>query len=598
MDATVTGMSADGRAARRRCVAIAALAAAALGPIPAAAQSSGGAPAAGATPLHDASSAPRGLPVTAPTAAAPARAAPEASAPTLAIDPATAPAQALPEVSVRVFNRTIVVLRAPLFGAPPSERATRAQRLIAETLAQRGPGRVSTETHPLGRVVRIDERFAFILQFVDVDRERGESVDDAVTAAVARLEEAIAASRESRDLAGLGWGLARVAAATALAALLVWASGVALRAAARRLLQAADVSANRLRVGGLALLQRDRLSAAVRRALVTLRWALLVLIAYHWLSSVLLGFAYTRPWGEQLNGFLLGVLATLGLAALRALPDLLVAVAIFALAAATARAAGAFLARAARAGSIGWLDSDTLGPTRRLVTIGLWLFALAMAYPYLPGSDTDAFRGLSVLVGLMLSLGGSSLVGQAASGMVLMFTRTLRVGEYVRIDGNEGTIVGLGAFSTRIRTGMGEELSLPNAMVMSTVTRNYSRTVQGPGFVLSTDLTIGYDTPWRQVHAMLIEAARRTPGVLTDPPPRVVQTVLSDFYPEYRLICQAIPAAPSPRAEVMSALHANVQDVFNEYGVQIMSPHYLGDPDQPKVVPPSRRAPAPAHEPR
>jgi small-conductance mechanosensitive channel len=596
MDATATRVSTDRRAARGRCLAIAALAATVLGAMPAGAQSSEGARAEGSTGPQDVSSASGALPATSQSSAASARTAAQSSPPTLASEPAAAAAHGHPEATVRVFNRTIAVLRAPLFGAPPSERATRAQRLISEILAQGGPGRVSSETHPLGRVVRVDERFAFILQHVDVDRERGESVDDAIGAAVTRLEEAIAASRESRDLAGLGWGLARVAAATALAALLVWASGAALRAAARWLFQAADVSANRLRVGGLALLQRDRLSAAVRRALVTLRWVLLLLIAYHWLSLVLRGFAYTRPWGEQLNGFLLGVLGTLGLAALRALPDLLVAVAIFALTAATARAAGAFLARAARAGSIGWLDSDTLGPTRRLVSIGLWLFALAMAYPYLPGSDTDAFRGLSVLVGLMLSLGGSSLVGQAASGMVLMFTRTLRVGEYVRIDGNEGTIVGLGAFSTRIRTGMGEELSLPNAMVMSTVTRNYSRTVQGPGFVLSTDVTIGYDTPWRQVHAMLIEAARRTPGVLADPPPRVVQTALSDFYPEYRLICQAIPGAPSPRAEVMSALHANVQDVFNEYGVQIMSPHYLGDPDQPKVVPPSRRAPPPAHE--
>jgi small-conductance mechanosensitive channel len=173
-----------------------------------------------------------------------------------------------------------------------------------------------------------------------------------------------------------------------------------------------------------------------------------------------------------------------------------------------------------------------------------------------------------------------------------MYTRTLRIGEYVSIDGNEGTIVGIGTFATRIRTGRGEELTLPNSLVMSTVTRNYSRTVQGRGFVVDTEVTIGYDTPWRQVHAMLVEAARRTPGVVESPAPRVFQTGLSDFYPQYRLVCQAIPAEPWPRAEVLSALHANIQDVFNENGVQIMSPHYLGDPDDAKVVAPSRWDPA------
>jgi small-conductance mechanosensitive channel len=219
-----------------------------------------------------------------------------------------------------------------------------------------------------------------------------------------------------------------------------------------------------------------------------------------------------------------------------------------------------------------------------------------MAYPYLPGSDTEAFKALSVLVGLMLSLGGSSIVGQAASGLVVLYTRTLRVGEYVRIDGNEGTIVELGTFTTRIRTGLGEELTLPNSLVLGSVTRNYSRAVRGPGYILDTTVTIGYDAPWRQVHAMLIEAARRTPGVLAEPPPAVFQTGLSDFYPVYRLVCQAIPSEPRSRAELLSQLHANVQDVFNEHDVQIMSPHYLGDPEVPKVVPPSRWHAPPAGE--
>src|SRR4029453_144767 len=162
-------------------------------------------------------------------------------------------------------------------------------------------------------------------------------------------------------------------------------------------------------------------------------------------------------------------------------------------------------------------------------------------------AQTDAFKGLSVLLGLMVSVGASGIVGQAASGLILMYTRAYRPGEYVRVGDSEGTVVALGMFTTRVRTGMGGELTLPNSMVLASVTKNYSRTVKGPGFIVDAAVTIGYDAPWRQVHAMLIEAARRTNGVLSDPPPRVFQTALSDFYVEYRLGCQAIPAAPPPR---------------------------------------------------
>jgi small-conductance mechanosensitive channel len=207
-----------------------------------------------------------------------------------------------------------------------------------------------------------------------------------------------------------------------------------------------------------------------------------------------------------------------------------------------------------------------------------------MAYPYLPGAQTEAFKGLSVLLGLMVSLGSTSVIGQALAGLTLTYTRTIRPGEYVRVGDHEGTVTALGAFTTRIRTGLGEELILPNSMITANVTKNYSRAVHGPGFIVDTTVTIGYDTPWRQIEAMLVEAAKRTPGILADPQPRVFQTALSDFYPEYRLVAQAIPSEPRPRAEVLNQLHANIQDVFNEHGVQIMSPHYMTDTADAKVV--------------
>ena len=242
----------------------------------------------------------------------------------------------------------------------------------------------------------------------------------------------------------------------------------------------------------------------------------------------------------------------------------------------------------------GWLDADTAKPTRRIFAMLVWAFAAVMAYPYLPGASSEAFKGVSVLIGLMVTLGGSSLFSQAASGFILLYSRTLRIGEFVRIGEEEGTVTELGVFTTKIATGLGEQLTLPNALVLGTVTRNYSRPTNGRGFMLRTKVTIGYDAPWRQVQGLLIEAARRTKGVSAEPAPTVFQTALSDFYVEYELVCQASQSNARSRAEAITTLNANVIDTFNEYGVQIMSPHYLGDPALAKVVPRSAWHAAPA----
>jgi small-conductance mechanosensitive channel len=239
---------------------------------------------------------------------------------------------------------------------------------------------------------------------------------------------------------------------------------------------------------------------------------------------------------------------------------------------------------------VSWIDRDVAGPTRRIGNFVIWLFALAMAYPFLPGSSSDAFKGVSVLAGLMLSLGASNVVGQIMSGLSLMYSRSLRVGEYVRAGNVEGTVTMVGLFAIKIHTGLGEEVSLPNSVAVGGPIINYSRLAHGQ-FILHTAVTIGYSTPWRQVHAMLLEAARRTPGVAQEPKPYVVQTALSDFYVEYRLCAQSNEHAPARRAEALSQLHGHVQDVFNENGVQIMSPHYMADTAQPQVVAPAHWAP-------
>jgi small-conductance mechanosensitive channel len=514
----------------------------------------------------------------------------------LAVQPGGAPPQ--PPGRIVVMNREIITLRGSLFGIPAQTRAAESEARIRKALRSGGPMQVDTLNVAEGALVRVDGSLMFAVTPDDSEERTLAGAQAGASTAAMMLQRVIDESRESRNLKSLLIAALVTLGAGALMLGLMW-----LLRRARRRIQAwlagqTLAHADRLRVGGVEVVRREGLLRFEQWLLNLVFWALALLLVYEWLSISLAQFPFTRPWGEQLNEFLLGLLSRFVLGIVHAIPDLLAAALIFWLAwLLTGMLRGFFAKVGSGQVRLSWLDADVASITSKLCVGAVWLFALAMAYPYLPGSDTEAFKGLSVLVGLMLSLGASNLVGQLASGLILTYTRTFHNGEYVRVDEHEGTVMNLGAFTTRIRTGMGEELTISNSQVLGAVTRNYSRTVKGRGFIVDTTVTIGYDTPWRQVNAMLVEAARRTPGVLADPAPHVFQVALSDFYPEYRLVCQAVPDQPRPRAEVMSLLHANVQDVFNEHGVQIMSPHYLGDPAEAKIVPRARWYEAPAKPP-
>jgi small-conductance mechanosensitive channel len=495
---------------------------------------------------------------------------------------------------VRLANRVVAIFRAPFLGVRQPDRVARTEQAIESALDRAGPGAVSVEKAPQGNIIMIDGSLAIILTEADTDPLTAETLDSATQNAVAALTRAIGETREARNhgrlLSGAAWSLA----ATAFLALLVWVVLKVRHALVARLALLIQDKAADVPIAGR-LVQPSGIVRLSRWFVRTLCALIIVMAVYEWLSYVLTRFPYTRVWGEHLNAFVLGIVREIGGGILRALPDLIVAGLIFIIARYCVKLLEPAFDRAAHGRSaLDWLDRDLARPTQRLISVGIWLFAIVMAYPYLPGSDSEAFKGISVLVGLMVTLGGSNLIGQGASGLILMYSRTLRVGEYVRIGDLEGTVSELGTFTTKIRTGMGEELSYPNALILGSVTKNYSRVAKDTGYVVDTVVTIGYDTPWRQVEAMLLEAASRTPGISDKYTPRVFQTALSDFYPEYRLVCYATATDPLPRAEVLHHLHANIQDVFNEFGVQIMSPHYLGDPQMEKVVPKDKWFAAPA----
>src|SRR5471032_1740526 len=492
-------------------------------------------------------------------------------------------------------NRKIFVFRAALAGYPPDERASGARHRLQGVLAKKGPLQTGTRTIPEGTQVLLDGVQLFVVIPGDVNQLAGDTTDSVAQEAAGELRKSLLDYTEQSSWRYLAIAAAVCAVAT-LVFWLVWTGLTRLHRWAKRrsgVLLAARLRDVRLK--NVRVLDAEHYIAFAYQLLSAGLWALRLMATYVWVAFVLGRLPYTRAWGESLSGYLLDVATDVLHAVIGALPGLVLVCVIFAIARLVAATASSLFKRVESGElQIGWLDQDTAMPTRRIASVVIWLFALAMAYPYLPGAQTAAFQGLSVLVGLMMSIGASSIVGQGASGLILMYARSLRKGEYVRIGEAGGTVVELGMFETRLRTGLGEEITMPNAWVLSNTTKTYSRAHAGTGFVLDTTVTIGYYTPWRQVHAMLELAAARIQDIAATPKPYVMQIGLSDFYPEYRLVAYAIVETPRRRAEVLNQLHQQIIDVFNEYGVAITSPHFTQEPATPHVIPKENWHPAPA----
>jgi small-conductance mechanosensitive channel len=499
------------------------------------------------------------------------------------------------EAPLIVGHRTLHVFRATLGEFSPEERAAAAEQRVVQALDAAGEGWTSVKPTPHGFLVLIDDKPMFTVVRGDAREALGETPEDLANAASRRLQTAWREAQEKSDPRAI----LRAATKVTLAAIALVACLFVIVRFARTLRKWISNDWGKriesLHAGRIGEKAAGLLPLVASRATIVAAWLTSLFVVFVFLTYGLGQFVTTRPLSEQLAGSLLRLMNGMLGAAGAAIPGLFVSVVIFLLAwIATQVSTQLFQHVETSKMRLGMLDHHTAPATRRIANASIWLFAAAMAYPYLPGSHTEAFKGLTVIMGLMVSIGASGLVGQIASGVILVYTRAVGLGEYVKVQECQGTVTELGLFVTRLRTGMGEEIALPNALVLGSVIHNFSRASKGRGFVLDATVTIGYDTPWRQVHAMLLAAAGHIPSILRDPAPYVMQTALCDFYVEYRLVVYADSDQPAARARIASDLNANIQDEFNRHGVQIMSPHYRFDPQQPKVVPEAQWYAAPA----
>jgi small-conductance mechanosensitive channel len=487
---------------------------------------------------------------------------------------------------VHFQNRNIATLRATLGPLTPQERADGAERRLSQSA---GDYRRPVMVVPYGdaRSIVLGDRMIFGIVPEDVDASAGETVDDAATAAAENLREALVSWGEQRRPDVVVRGVTRLLIASALALVLFFV----LRLVRSRIMRLLPSRAERaLQKRHVTIFGQDLGGVAVKALRLLVDSAFVVaalMLLYTWLTFSLRQFPLTEPWGDGLAGFLVGTLGMIGLGILHAIPDMIVVVLVLLLARFAVRLV-ASLFDAVERGQIKMrgIHPDTADATRRIVTALVWVFGIAIAYPFIPGSNSDAFKGISVLVGLMISLGSSGVINQAMSGMVVVFSRALKAGEYVDVAGYEGTVTEVGALSTKLRTKRNEEINIPNALLVSSTAKNYSRLAGETGAMVYSTAGIGYDAPWRVVHKILIDAALRTPGLKRDPPPYVRQSALESFCVNYVIL--AYLERPEDRLQALSDLHANIQDGFNEAGIQIMTPAFESQPAEPIVVPKSK----------
>lgn len=492
-----------------------------------------------------------------------------------------------------VWNRPLMVFRAPFGGLTTSERARRAEERIAalpaEALAAEIEAKDVTMAGQTGVMFYADGRPLFGITPGDVDGSDGQTLAQAAELTRAGIREVFAARVEAmRPQMMLSGALHTVLTALILAMVLI------------TLVRLSRKLQSRVRESAFSQLPTffgvdlRPVAVSVVRNIIRLPLVALGLAAIHLSLTYALGqFPYTRPWSNALGTWFLSLAKHIALGVIEALPGMVMVIIIFILTRIVTRGLNAFCTSVEEGRlEVSWMQPETAKATKRMAAVLVWLFAITIAYPYFPGSSSDAFKGVSVFAGLMLTLGSAGMVNQVMSGLVVVFSRTMRPGDIVKVGEVVGTVTDLGFLSTKVRTPRHEEVTIPNAVLVGTSVTNFSRTYDDFGMVVSTAVTIGYDTPWRQVHAMLQLAATRTAGLRAEPGPEVVQKALSDWYVEYELRVRL--EKPEDRFAALSRLHAMIQDVFNEHGVQIMSPHFETQPAQAVVIPKSGWAPAPA----
>ena len=435
---------------------------------------------------------------------------------------------------------------------------------------------------PQGSAILAGEQL--LMTVFDADARIDDLERPIVALAYARnIASAIVRYRSDREPQALARGAGY--AAGALAALAVWMYG--LWRLHRRIAVILEgryrARLEHLSIQGFKVLHAEHLWGGLRKIITTVYVLLALTGVYLALHFTLQQFPGSRWLASGLLDVIAAPLVTMGTGLVESIPSL-VFLLILALVTRYVLKTLQLFFGAVDQGSVKLegFDAEWSWPTYRIVRLLVIAFALVVAYPYIPGSNSDAFKGISIFLGVMFSLGSSSIIANIIAGYSMTYRRAFRVGDRIQVGEVLGDVSEVRLQVTHVRSPKNEEIVIPNSLILNSNVTNYSTLARTRGLILHTTVGIGYDTPWRQVEAMLLLAASRTPGALREPAPFILQKSLGDFAVTYEL--NAYCDRPAEMNRIYTDLHRNILDVFNEYGVAIMTPAYEGDPEQPKLV--------------
>jgi small-conductance mechanosensitive channel len=494
-------------------------------------------------------------------------------------DQESAPEQQGHGYPVMVDGYEVFRIHQSLGAASAEERARRISARLEEMVSAGDFDPNEIKIHEEGGVTTIRYGDGLIVTLNDAEAQGSGLSREALAAQyVNLLQEKLTLAHQQHTPQYL-WRAAVYAAVTILVYLVVlWLIVAGTRWILRTVETSAKVRFKAIKIQQSEIVQGARLTALLASTLRLLRDALMAIITYLALVKAFSFFPWTREHSRRLLGYVVNPLLAMGNAFLAYLPNLFYIFTIVVVLHFVLR----FLRVIAREVERGRIRipgfyPEWVQPTYKIVRFLLYALGVVIVFPYLPFEKSPAFRGISVFLGVLFSLGSTSAVANFVAGIILIYTRGFRKGDWVTIGENTGEVVNQSMLATHVRTIRNEEITIPNSVVLGSHVTNFSLQAQEQGVVLHTSVTIGYDAPWRTIHKLLIDAALRTPNILHDPQPFVLQAELEDSYVKYEI--NAYTDHPLRMPFIYSDLHANIQDSFYEAGVEIMSPvfHALRD---------------------
>jgi small-conductance mechanosensitive channel len=364
---------------------------------------------------------------------------------------------------------------------------------------------------------------------------------------------------------------------TSLIGLLIFGIGKLYRYAERLIIAQKNKRIKDLTIKDYTLVSSKQGLRLVLSALNFLKWALIFLLLFLTLPLVFSVFPFTQSWAERLFSMVWAPFRSLFVAIWNYFPNLITILVIYFVMKYFIRMVKYIFGEIDNGKlEINGFHRDWAMPTFSIVKFLLYAFMLILIFPLLPGSDSNIFKGVSVFIGILFSLGSSSAIANMVAGLVITYMRPFKIGDKIKTGGVTGTVIEKTLLVTRLRTILNEEITIPNSAILSGNTTNYS-TFSETGIIVHVSVSIGYDVPWKKVHDALLEAALKIDVILKDPAPFVLQTSLDDFYVSY--VLNVFVSQPGLEDDVKSQMNQHIQDVFAEKKIEIMSPHYQAKRD-------------------